>query len=199
MKYPESIRKLIDDFKKLPAVGPKTAERYVFYLLKQNKTVLDEFSSSLKNLRKDIMICSICNSVSESNPCKLCSDPSRDKTIICVVSNTRELTTIEGSHEYNGLYHVLGGLIDQINGVGPDQLNIKSLLDKLKNNKVKELVLALSPNMNGESTSLFLINKLKEYNVIISRVARGLPMGSDIEYADPATISNCLKYRNKIN
>lgn len=198
MKYPKSIQNLIDQFRNLPTVGPKTAERYVFYLLKQNPSALTSFSEAIKNLKDDIVVCKKCFAVMESDPCSICSNKERDNKTICVVANTRELMSIESSREYNGVYHVLGGTLNAIDGVRPDDLTIKVLLSKIVRSNIEEVILALNPDMNGETTSMYLTKLLKSHNVKITRIAKGLPMGANLEYADELTLANALKYRNEL-
>ncbi len=198
MKFPKSIQNLIDEFSCLPGVGPKTAERYVFYLLKQKSDYLQKFSQAILKLKNDIVICSQCHSVAESNPCEICSDKNREQSILCLTANTRDMKAIENSGQYNGLYHVLGGLINTIEEIGPEKLTINSLIQKIKNNKVKELIIALNFDMEGETTALYIKNLLKDTNIKISRLAQGLPMGSDIKYADDITIGSALKHRQSL-
>ncbi len=198
MKYPQAIQNLIDELSKLPAVGPKTAERYVFSLLKRSNQELNSFAKSIAELKSNIIVCQECNAVSESNPCEICSDTKRSKEVICVVANTRDMIAIESTKQFNGQYHVLGGVLNTIEGITPEQLKIKSLEAKIKKNQVKEIILALNPNIEGETTSLFLTKIIKPYNIKISRLAKGLSTGSDLEYADEMTLSNALKYRNQL-
>lgn len=198
MKYPRSIQNLINEFSQLPTVGPKTAERYVFNLLKKNPGELKQFSEAILNLKKDIIICKTCLSVAEKNPCHICADKNRDHSTICVTANTRDMAAIESTGSYTGVYHVLGGVINAINGTGPEQLTIKQLLEKIKQGEVKEILVALNSDMEGETTSMYLAKILKPFGIKVTRLARGLPMGSDLEYADNMTISNALRYRTKI-
>jgi recombination protein RecR len=198
MKYPQAIQNLIDELSKLPAVGPKTAERYVFSLLKRSNQELNNFAKSIAELKANIIVCRECNAVSESNPCEICSDPKRNKEVVCVVANTRDMIAIESTKQFNGQYHVLGGVLNTIEGVTPEKLKIKSLEAKIKKNQIKEVILALNPNIEGETTSLFLSKIIKPYNIKISRLAKGLSTGSDLEYADEMTLSNALKYRNQL-
>lgn len=198
MEYPHHIQKLIEYFSGLPTVGPKTAERYVFYLLKQPSEKLNNFSENLKNLRKDLRICQTCFSISENNPCSICSDSSRDEKLICVVSNIQDLINIENIGKYKGLYHVLGGYMDSVEGIGPEKLTIKYLIEKVEKNKPNEIVLALNPTFEGETTSKYIVQVLKKYNIRITRLARGLPTGSDLEYADAMTIVNAFENRNEM-
>lgn len=199
MRYPKAIQNLINELSKLPSVGPKTAERYVFYLLKQSSADLKKFGQTIAELKENIIICQSCHGVSEKSPCDICSNPNRDKTILCVVANTRDMSAIESTHEFFGQYHVLGGVLNTIEGVGPDSLKIDSLKVKIRQNSVKEVILALNPTIEGETTSLYLIKLLKPYEVKITRLARGLATGADLEYADELTLGNALKYRNQMN
>ncbi|MEA3464170.1 MAG: recombination mediator RecR [Patescibacteria group bacterium] len=195
MKYPASIQNLINHFSQLPTVGPKTAERYVFYLLKQNPEQLQKFAQSIAELKEKTTICQSCFAIAEANPCLICSDQERDKTIICAIADTRDMLTIEATKQYNGIYHILGGTINTIEGIKPEQLNIKQLINRIKQNNVKEIILALNPDLEGETTSLYLAKLLKPYKIKITRIAKGLPMGADLEYADEITLANALKYR----
>ena len=216
MKFPTSIQNLIDSFSKLPTVGPKTAERYVFYLLKQHPEELQKFAQSIAELKEKTTICQRCLAYAEKNPCLICSDAKRDRNLLCVVSDTRDMLSVESTNEYKGLYHILGGELNAIEGIKPDQLNIKQLEEKInphtltaghsqqgvgvKKEPIKEIILALNPNLEGETTALYLSKTLKQIKpgVKITRLARGLPMGADLEYADQITLVNALKYRNEM-
>jgi len=193
MKYPLSIQNLINHFSTLPTVGPKTAERYVFYLLKQSPEELQKFAQSLAELKEKTTVCRTCLSIAESNPCLICSDKKRNQSIICVVADTRDMLTIEATKQYNGIYHILGGAINVVEGIKPEQLNIKQLINRVKG--VKEIILAFNPDLEGETTSLYLAKLLKPYKIKVTRLAKGLPMGADLEYADEITLTNALKYR----
>ncbi len=197
MRYPKSIQTLIDELIKLPGVGPKTAERYIFYLLKQNHEGLKAFSDSVANLRKDIKICRQCLAVADSDPCPICADKNRDAASICVVENSRDLATIEGTRQHNGKYFVLGGLINALDEVSPDKLPFKKLEKLVEENKAKEVIVALSFTIEGETTAMY-IKRLLAGKAKVSRLARGLPSGSNLEYADDLTLLNALKYRNEI-
>ncbi|MCU0679323.1 MAG: recombination mediator RecR [Planctomycetes bacterium] len=196
MKYPKSIQTLIDIFTKLPSVGPKTAERYVFYLLNQNPEELQKLAQAIAELKEKIVICPVCHSVAESSPCVICADKKRNTSLLCAVANTRDLLALESTGHYNGYYHCLGGLINTIEGIKPEQLQINSLVKRLKNNQVKEIILAFSPTLEGETTTLYLTKLLKPYKVKITRLARGLPSGATLEYADEITLGSALKMRN---
>jgi recombination protein RecR len=198
MKFPASIQNLINFFSDLPTVGPKTAERYVFYLLKKNPEELQRFAQAIAELKEKTTVCSVCHAYAESNPCYLCSDKNRNPRLLCIVADTRGMMAIESTKEYSGLYHALGGVINAIEGSGPEELNIKSIIEKIKNIKIEEIVLALDPNFEGETTVMYLTKLLKPYKIKITRLAKGLPMGADLEYADEMTLANALKYRNEL-
>lgn len=200
MNYPKAIQDLIGHLKKLPSVGPKTAERYVFYLLNQRQEYLQQFAKAIADLKNNITICKTCYQVSEKNPCAICASSNRDNHTISVVANTRDMLTIEAMQIYNGKYHILGGLIDTIKNISPEDLYIKPLIERINKEKIKEIILSLNPNLEGETTSLYISKLIKNShpNVRITRLAKGLPSGADLEYADEITLSNALKYRNEL-
>ena len=198
MKYPKSIENLIEHFSHLPTVGPKTAERYVFYLLKQNPEMLQQFAQSIAELKEKITICKICLRIAETNPCDICNDQKRDTKTICILANTRDLISIESTNQYNGIYHILGGVINAIEDIKPEKLNVKQLINRIKQNNIKEIILALNPTLEGETTVMYLVKLLKPLKLKITRLAKGLPMGADLEYADEITLMNALKYRNEL-
>ncbi len=183
---------------KLPTVGPKTAERFVFYLLQQNPEELQKFAQAIAELKEKIIICQNCFAVTDSHPCEICRDQKRDSSLLCVVENTRDMLAMEKIKEYNGYYLVLGGVINSLEGVRPDNLRIKELINKAKTGKIKEIILAFNSNFEGEATSLYITKELKTYKIKITRLAKGLPMGSDLEYADDITLANAFKNRNEI-
>jgi len=197
--YPHQIQDLIIEFSKFPGIGPKTAERFVFYLFKKSSRDLEKFSQLIKNLEQ-VKICSICGFFSEKEICSTCADHQRDHLVICVVAEPQDLMAIEKTGEYQGVYHLLGGLIKVSQGVGPEQLRIKDLVQRVQESKgkIREIILALNPDLEGETTSLYLVNLLKPYRLKISRLGRGLPMGSDLEYVDEITLSDALKNRKPI-
>ena len=195
---PSSIQRLIDQLDKLPGIGPKTAQRLTFWLLKRPQEDLEEFATSLKEAKKDLIVCTKCQSITESNPCPICTDTGRDHTIICVVAESHDLNTFERLKEYTGLYHVLGGVINHLEGIGSEHLTIDILEKRIKDNNVKEIILGLNPDMEGESTAIYLQKLLQPLNIKITRLARGLPSGSDIEYADEITLSSALKNRKEL-
>ncbi|MBU1683888.1 recombination mediator RecR, partial [Patescibacteria group bacterium] len=193
---------LINQFSKLPGIGPRAAERHVFYLLKQTDEELQNFSKYVLELKNNITICQNCFAISENNPCLICSDTKRNQTILCIVSNSRDMLTIESTRQYGGLYFILGGIISAVQNINPAQLNIKQLINKLQQGNIQEIIIALNSTVDGETTAMYLVKLLKSLklnNIKITRLAKGLPMGSDIEYADEITLSNALKYRNQVS
>jgi recombination protein RecR len=199
MKYPKSIQNLIERLSMLPTVGPKTAERFVFYLLKKDPEELKKLADAIIELKERTVTCGRCHAVSESDPCQICLDTKRDPQLLCIAADTRGMIAIENTRQYGGYYHILNGELNPIEGIKPENLNIKQLLEKVKKNGIKEII--LNPTIEGETTSLFLTRLLKSqaHNKIkITRIARGLPMGADLEYADEITLSNALKYRNEL-
>ena len=197
LNYPEPIKKLMEAFAKLPGIGPKTAERFVFYLLKKPAEEIDELSQSLEGLKSNNLICNTCFNIADKDPCYICRDPGRDKKTVCIVAEAHDLASIEATGEYIGLYHVLDGVLNPLAGITPEKLHIKELISRVKENKPDEIILALNPDMEGESTVLYLKKLLQPLNVKLTRLARGLPMGADLEYADEVTLVNALKNRSQ--
>ncbi|MDD3435084.1 MAG: recombination mediator RecR [Patescibacteria group bacterium] len=198
MRFPRSIKKAIDAFSMLPSVGPKTAERYAFYLLNERPEKTEELVQALSHLRSGVTICHQCLALDEKDPCLLCADTQREQTLLCIVENTQDREVIEATGQYHGRYFVLGGLIDTISKVQPSDLNIRALIKSLKEKPVKEIILGLNFTLEGETTALYLKKILENYPAKITRLARGLPAGSDLEYADEMTLKNALNYRNEI-
>jgi len=194
---PRSIRKLIEEFSEFPSVGPKTAERYLSYLLKQPKERLETLGREIAGLKDDLVVCQNCLNIAEQNPCPICADPTRDRSLLCVVSDGRNVNSIESTGQYRGLYYVIGGEINPVEGLGPEQLNLKKLMEKIKSNGIAEIILALNPTIEGETTSLYLSKTVKaaDPRIKITKLARGLPAGAELEYADEITLANALKYR----
>ena len=197
-KYPDSLKQLIDTFSHLPGLGPKTAERIAFYLLKTNDKFTQEFINNIKTVKQEIKICRQCFNIAIKDPCSLCTDSKRNTAIICVVAEPQDVLVIEKTGEYQGLYHVLGGVLNPVEGITPEKLKIKELINRVKNNGIKEIIIATNPDLEGESTAMYLTRQLKPLKVKITRLAKGLPMGSTIEYADEVTISNALKGRQEV-
>jgi len=198
MEYTKPLARLIEYFQKLPSIGPKTAMRLALYVIKMSENEVNNFAQALIDAKSQISYCNTCFNMSISDPCEICSDITRNKQIICVVSETKDLMAIEKTNEYHGLYHVLQGLISPIDGIGPDDIRIKELLYRVSKNDIKEIILALNPSVEGEATSLYLNKLLKPFNIKITRIAFGLPMGSELEYADEMTLTRALEGRIEI-
>ncbi len=197
-QFPKPIQNLIEEFNKLPGIGPKTSERFVYYLLRQPRTTVDSLAQAIKALRDKVVVCNTCHAFAEYNPCAICRSSSRDKTMLCVVAESPQVQILEKTREYNGLYFVLGGVLNPVEGITPDRLNIRLLVERLKKNqpKIKEVILALNPDVEGESTGLYLKKILQPHVAKVSRLARGLPVGADLEYADEVTLADALKGRH---
>ena len=202
MKIPKSIQLVIESFEKLPGVGPKTAQRLTFYLLHVPQGELDKIAGSIQNLKKETTICSVCFSIDEVDPCLICSSSSREKSLICVVEQPLDVLALEKSGRYNGIYHVLHGKIDPLNNIGPEEIFIRQLLNRVETSKsgdsIAEIILATNPTMEGEATAMYISRKIKDIaqNIKISRIGRGLPIGSDLEYADSSTLDRAMEGRN---
>jgi len=197
--YPDSIKKIVDSFKMLPGIGEKTAERLAFSLLSFDNDMLTNFSDSIISVRDNIQKCSICNNLSESEKCSICLDENRNKNTVFVVEKAKDVFLFERLGIYNGLYHVLDGVISPMEGIGPDDININSLLDRIKNNDITEVILALKPNLEGETTMQYIIKVLENFDIKVSKLATGVPMGTDIEYIDSMTLELALEERKEVN
>lgn len=201
MKIPKAIQNLIESFEKLPGIGPKTAQRLTFYLLHVPQGELDQFSNSVQNLKKGTIICSICFSIDENDPCSICENSQRDKSIICVVEEPLDVLALEKNRRYHGLYHVLHGKIDPLNNIGPDEIYIKQLLDRIGENQseIREIILATNPTMEGEATAMYIAKQIKAISdkIQVTRIGRGLPTGADLEYADELTLQRAMEGRSE--
>ncbi|MGV9183271.1 recombination mediator RecR [Arcanobacterium canis] len=197
--YDGAVQQLIDELGRLPGVGPKSAQRIAFYLLEAENTEVEALVSALQAVKTKVRFCSICGNVTESDICSICSDPRRLDSVICVVEEAKDIVAIERAREYRGRYHVLGGAIDPIAGIGPDQLRIRELYSRLGSGEVKEVILAMDPNVEGEATATYLSLNLAHMGVVVSRLASGLPVGGDLEYADEMTISRALEGRTRLS
>ncbi|MGN6181439.1 MAG: recombination mediator RecR [Mucilaginibacter sp.] len=191
--------KLLEDavaeFSKLPGVGQKTALRLVLHLLKQDKAEVNKFSNAISKLRNEIQFCQTCHNISDQLICEICNAPKRDRSLICVVEDTRDVMAIENTNQYNGLYHVLGGLISPMDGIGPSDLEVDTLVERLKNEEVKEVIFALSATMEGDTTIFYLNKRIKPYNLTISTIARGIAFGGELEYVDELTLGRSIATR----
>lgn len=195
----ELLQKAVDQFSTLPGIGKKSALRMALFILKQPKENVELFASSLVNLSRNVQRCSECNMISDSPVCPICSDRRRNRGIICVVESIRDVLSIENTQTYNGLYHVLGGIISPMDGVGPSDLPIAELEKRIEGGEVKEVVLALSTSMEGETTSYFIYNRLKKYDIKITAIARGVAFGDDLEYTDELTLAKSIENRQPFN
>ena len=199
MNYPDSLNELIESFKKLPGIGEKTAERLAFSVMNMDNDTVILFSNSLKNVKNKIKRCTICGNITENNICDICKNEARDNNIICVVEDAKNVISLEKMGSYNGKYHVLNGLISPMDGKEPDDISIDSLISRVKKDDIKEVIIAISPTLEGETTSLYMTKGLEETKVVVSKIAYGIPMGADMEYLDPMTLSMALLNRNKVS
>ena len=195
--YPKSITNLIKEFSKLPGIGPRTAARFAFNLLRKPENDLRLLSEAIIKLKKETKICKNCFNISENDLCEFCSNIKRDRSLVCIVEEAINIPAIENTKRFNGLYHVLGGVIKPSDGVSPADLKIKELEERVKGNGIKEIIIATNPNTEGETTALYLVRLLKSYDLKITRLARGMSTGSDLEYADEMTISSALAGRRE--
>lgn len=198
MQYPEPISKLIDSFMKLPGIGPKTAVRLAFFVLSMKEDVVLDFAKALVNAKRNLFYCSVCGHITDKDPCYICEDTRRDRSIVCVVQDPKDVIAMEKMKEYNGLYHVLHGAISPMDGVGPEDINIPDLLKRLQNEEITEVILATNPNIEGEATAMYISRLLKPTGIKVSRIAHGLPVGGDLEYADEVTLSRALEGRREL-
>ncbi len=199
IKSSEAVSRLIAGLARLPGIGRKTASRLAFHILKVPREEALELAEAIRDVKDRVGFCTICNNISENDPCHICSDSQRKRNIICVVEEAMDLAALEKSEHFHGLYHVLGGRISPLDGIGPDDLKIKELLTRLTDGSVEEIVIATNPNVEGEATALYLAKLIKPLGVKITRIARGLPVGSDLEYADGMTLSRALEGRQEIH
>ena len=199
MEYTKPLAQLIEFFQKFPGVGPKSAQRMAFHLLKMPLGEVQRFAQILVDAKQNIHYCSTCFNMSASDPCEICTDTRRDDSVICVVAETKDLIAIEKTREYKGLYHVLQGTLSPLDGIGVEDIRIKELITRVADENIKEVILALSPSVEGEATSLYLTKLIKPFNIKISRIAFGLPVGSDLEYADEITLAKAIEGRRIID
>ena len=196
--YSPSIEKLIESFEKLPSIGHKTAQRLAFYMLDISEEEAKEFTDSIMNAKKNLHFCSKCFNISDTDPCNICGNPKRDESLICVVEDVRDVIAMERTHEFNGVYHVLHGSISPMNGIGPDNIKIKELLSRIMNGEIKEIILATNPRVEGEATSMYISKLVKPLGVKVTRIARGIPVGGDLEYTDEITLTKALEGRSEM-
>lgn len=199
MKYPNSLQTLIECYKDLPGIGEKNAERLAFATLKFDDDQIKVFSNSIKEVKEKIVKCKICNNLTEEELCDICKDKTRNKEVICVVENTKNLILFEKANVFNGIYHILDGLISPIEGINPEDIKIDSLIKRIKEDKIKEVILALTPSIEGETTSAYIVKLLEGLDVKVTKIASGIPVGADMEYLDPLTIARAMEGRNMIS
>ncbi|EFW89709.1 recombination protein RecR [Streptococcus equinus ATCC 9812] len=198
MLYPAPIAKLIDSFTKLPGIGIKTATRLAFYTIGMSDEDVNEFAKNLLSAKRELTYCSICGNLTDDDPCSICTDKTRKRSVILVVEDSKDVSAMEKIQEYHGLYHVLHGLISPMNGVGPDDINLKSLITRLMDSEVSEVIIATNATADGEATAMYISRVLKPAGIKVTRLARGLAVGSDIEYADEVTLLRAIENRTEL-
>ena len=196
--YSPSIEKLIESFERLPSIGHKTAVRLAFHMLDLSKEEIYEFINSIINAKEKLKYCSNCYNISDTDPCPICSSPKRDNSVICVVEDVRDVMAMERTHEFKGVYHVLHGTISPMNGIGPDDIKIKELLNRIANNDIKEIIIATNPRVEGEATAIYISKIIKPLGIKVTRIAHGIPVGGDLEYTDEVTLSKALEGRREL-
>jgi recombination protein RecR len=196
--YAEPLARLIDELKRLPGIGQKSAQRIAFYLERALREDVARLATAILDAKDKIHLCSVCNNLTELDPCEYCTDPKRDTEVICVVETPYNVIAVEKTREFRGQYHVLHGSLSPLQGIGPDQLKLKNLLERLKGGKVKELILATSPTVEGEATAVYISRLIKPLGVKVSRIAMGIPVGSELEYADEVTMLKALEGRREM-
>lgn len=196
--YPEPITRLIEQYMRLPGVGPKTAARLAFFTLTMPESDVKQFAQALLDVKTKLSECSICCNITDSNPCSICSDSSRDESILCVVQDSKDVMAMERTHEFRGKYHVLHGAISPMEGIGPNDIRLRELLERIAHTNVTEVVLATNPNVEGEATAMYISRLLKPFDLNVTRIAHGLPVGGDLEYADEVTLAKAFEGRRKI-
>jgi recombination protein RecR len=196
--YPAPISRLIEQFMKLPGIGPKTATRLAFHVLTMNEADVREFSAALIDVKTKLTECQVCCNITDISPCSICADKSRDDSLLCVVQDPKDVIAMERTHEYHGRYHVLHGAISPMEGIGPNEIRIRELLQRVADSNVSEVVLATNPNVEGEATAMYISKLLKPFDIRVTRIAHGLPVGGDLEYADEVTLAKALEGRRQI-
>ena len=198
MIYPKSIATLIEQFQKFPSVGPKSAQRMAFQILKMPYSEVEKFANAILNAKRSAKTCDVCFNISTQSPCEICESTSRNRSVICVVAEPKDVMAFERTREYNGLYHVLHGALSPMDGIGPDQLTIRELIARLTDGEVKEILIATNPNIEGETTAVYISKLMKPLGVRVSRLAYGVPVGGDIDYADEVTLFRAIEGRRDL-
>ena len=196
--YTGPITRLIEEFSKLPGVGRKTAQRLAFHIINMNTNDVEALSKAIIEAKREIRYCSVCCNITDTDPCSMCSNKNRDASVICVVEDPRDVAAMERTREFKGQYHVLNGVISPMDGIGPDMIKIKELIQRLGTQDVKEIIMATNPTIEGEATAMYIARLLKPMGIKVTRIAHGLPVGGDLEYADEVTISKALEGRREI-
>ena len=191
----DSLEKLIEEFSNFPGIGKKTAQRMAFFVLKQRKEESEALAQAILEVKSKVRYCTICFNITEDDPCAICQDVKKDRSTICVVEEANDVVALEKVNQYKGLYHVLGGVLSPLDGIGPEDLKVKELLSRLKDKQIKEVILATNPSTEGEATAIYLSKLIKPLGVKVTRIARGLPAGGELEYADQTTLANALEGR----
>lgn len=198
MAGPQSLTDLVEKLRTLPGVGRKTAERLAFHILKSPRAEAETLSRAIMDVKDKAMLCTVCSSITDTDPCQICADQARDHSMICVVEEAHDLFSIERVGEYTGVYHVLMGALSPLDGVGPEEIRVKELMARVEKGGVKEVILATNPNAEGEATAMYLAKTLRPLGIAVTRIARGLPMGGDLEYADEMTLSKSMSGRTRV-
>lgn len=191
----EPVNRLINEFAKLPGIGPKSAARLAYYILRGSKDDAMGLADAIADVKERIGLCSVCFNIAESDPCPICTDPQRERSVVCVVEDPLDVVALDRTGEYNGLYHVLHGAISPVDGVGPDQIRVRELVDRVTEHQLEEVILAMNPNIEGDATAMYIARQLMQYGVTVTRPASGLPVGGDLEYADEVTLGRALSGR----
>ena len=194
----EPIARMVNQLSKLPGIGQKTAQRLAFYILSLEDKEAEQLAQSILTAKREMRYCSVCGNLTDTDPCSICSDPSRDETEICVVESPKDVMAMERIREFNGLYHVLHGVISPMDGVGPEDINLMSLLKRLQSSDVKELIIATNPNIEGEATAMYIARLIKPSGIKVTRIAHGIPVGGDLEYADEVTLLKAMEGRREL-
>ncbi len=197
-QYPRPLAKLINEMSKLPGIGSKTAQRLAFHILSLDDKEAEQLAQAILTAKKEMRYCSVCGNLTDTDPCAICSDTSRDGDVICVVESPKDVMAMERIREFNGLYHVLHGVISPMEGIGPEDINLMSLLKRLQNSDVKELIVATNPNIEGEATAMYIARLIKPSGIKVTRIAHGIPVGGDLEYADEVTLLKAVEGRREI-
>lgn len=197
-QYAKPLNRLINELSKLPGIGGKTAQRLAFHILSLEKQEVEQLANSIIDAKEKMKYCSVCGNLTDEDPCNICSDNTRDKNVICVVESPKDVVAMEKIKEYQGMYHVLHGVISPMDGIGPDDINLKSLIQRLMNSEVKEIIIATNPNIEGEATAMYIARLVKPSGITVSRIAHGIPVGGDLEYTDEITLLKAVEGRKNL-